>query len=84
LITKFYADPAFVEVPLAGLLSRAYGEQRRALIDEHHASRRLEAGHPALKHGDTVYLTVADRDGNMVSLIQSNFRGFDAPRMAQQ
>jgi gamma-glutamyltranspeptidase/glutathione hydrolase len=72
---KFYGDPAFAEVPVEGLLSRAYAEQRRALIDERRASRRLEAGHPALKHGDTVYLTVADRDGTMVSLIQSNFRG---------
>jgi gamma-glutamyltranspeptidase/glutathione hydrolase len=61
---KFYGDPDFAQVPVAGLLSRDY------------AARRLEAGHPALRHGDTVYLTTADRDGTMVSLIQSNFRGF--------
>jgi gamma-glutamyltranspeptidase/glutathione hydrolase len=72
---KFYADPAFAQVPVKGLLSKAYAAQRRALIDEHRASRRLEAGNPALKEGDTIYLTTADKDGNMVSLIQSNYRG---------
>ena len=73
---RFYGDPDFAEIPVAGLLSRDYAGRRRALIDEGRASRRLEAGHPALRHGDTVYLTTADRDGTMVSLIQSNFRGF--------
>ena len=73
---RFYGDPAFAEVPVAGLLSRDYAARRRVLIDEGRAARRLEAGHPALRHGDTVYLTTADRNGSMVSLIQSNFRGF--------
>jgi len=73
---RFYGDPDFAEVPVAGLLSRDYAARRRALIDEGRAAARLEAGHPALAHGDTVYLTTADRDGCMVSLIQSNFRGF--------
>jgi gamma-glutamyltranspeptidase / glutathione hydrolase len=72
---KFYGDPAFAAVPVRGLLSKAYAAQRRALIDEHRASHRLEAGNPALKEGDTIYLTTADQDGNMVSLIQSNYRG---------
>lgn len=72
---KYYADPAFAKVPVKGLLDKAYAAQRRALIDERRASRRLEAGNPALKDGDTVYLTVADGEGNMVSLIQSNYRG---------
>jgi len=72
---KFYGDPDFTKLPIQGLLSKAYAAQRRALINEHRASRRLEAGNPALKDGDTVYLTVADGEGNMVSLIQSNYRG---------
>jgi len=72
---KFYADPDFVKVPVQGLLSKAYAAQRRALVREDRAARRLEAGNPALKEGDTVYLTVADAEGNMVSLIQSNYRG---------
>jgi len=72
---RFYGDPAFVRVPVEDLLAKGYAGRRRALIDEGRASRRLEAGHPALKDGDTVYLTVADGEGGMVSLIQSNFRG---------
>ncbi len=72
---KFYADPAFAKVPVAWLLSKEYAAQRRALINETRASRRLEAGHPPLKEGDTIYLTTADGEGNMVSLIQSNYRG---------
>ncbi len=72
---KFYADPEFAKVPVKWLLSKDYAAQRRALISETRAARRLEAGHPPLKEGDTVYLTTADQDGNMVSLIQSNYRG---------
>ena len=72
---KFYADPAFAKVPVKGLLSKAYAEERRKLINERRASRRLEAGNPALKDGDTIYLTTADGSGCMVSLIQSNYRG---------
>lgn len=71
---RFYADPDFNKIPLKGLLSKAYAAERRELIRER-ASTRLEAGNPALHDGDTIYLTVADREGNMVSLIQSNYRG---------
>jgi gamma-glutamyltranspeptidase/glutathione hydrolase len=72
---RFYGDPAFVRVPVSGLLAKNYAAERRALIDPLRAARRLEAGNPALRDGDTVYLTTGDRDGNLVSLIQSNFRG---------
>ncbi len=72
---KFYADPAFAQVPVKGLLSKAYAEERRKLINDRRAARRLEAGNPALKEGDTIYLTTADGQGMMVSLIQSNYRG---------
>jgi len=72
---KFYADPAFARIPLQSLLSKAYAQERRALISDTRAARRMEAGNPALKEGDTIYLTTADGDGNMVSLIQSNYRG---------
>ncbi len=71
---RFYADPDFNKIPLKGLLSKEYAAERRKLIGER-ASTRLEAGNPALHDGDTIYLTVADREGNMVSLIQSNYRG---------
>lgn len=72
---KFYADPDFSDIPLAGLLSKEYAAERRALIDLDRAATRVDAGNPALQRGDTVYLTTADTEGNMVSLIQSNYRG---------
>ena len=72
---KFYADPAFAKIPLAGLLSKKYAAERRKLIDPNHAAKELEAGNPALDQGDTIYLCTADDEGNMVSLIQSNYRG---------
>ncbi|MBI5690010.1 MAG: gamma-glutamyltransferase [Verrucomicrobia bacterium] len=72
---KFYADPEFSKIPLRGLLSKEYAAQRRALISRDRAAKTYDAGNPALQEGDTIYLTTADADGNMVSLIQSNYRG---------
>jgi gamma-glutamyltranspeptidase/glutathione hydrolase len=72
---KFYADPAFAQVPIKGLLSKSYAAERRKLIDLTRAAKTLEAGHPAMSEGDTIYLCTADAAGNMVSLIQSNFIG---------
>ena len=72
---KFYADPAFAKVPLAGLLSKGYAAERRKLIDQDRATKQVEAGNPALDQGDTIYMCTADDEGNMVSLIQSNYRG---------
>jgi gamma-glutamyltranspeptidase/glutathione hydrolase len=72
---KFYADPEFSKIPLAGLLSKKYAAERRALIKLDRAAKTYDAGNPALQEGDTIYLTTADADGNMVSLIQSNYRG---------
>jgi gamma-glutamyltranspeptidase / glutathione hydrolase len=72
---KFYADPDFAQVPVAGLVSKTYAAERRKLIDPKKAAKRYDAGNPALNEGDTIYLTVADSDRMMVSLIQSNYRG---------
>src|SRR6184192_839132 len=72
---KFYVDPAFAKIPLAGLLSKSYATERRKLIDPNRAAKNVEAGNPALDQGDTIYLCTADEEGNMVSLIQSNYRG---------
>ena len=72
---RFYADPAFARIPLRGLLSKNYATGRRALIRMDRAARTYDAGNPALHEGDTIYLTTADAEGNMVSLIQSNYRG---------
>ncbi len=71
---KFYADPEFNKLPVAELISDKYADKRRKLIGRR-AARDYPAGNPALEHGDTIYLTVADKDRNMVSLIQSNYRG---------
>ena len=73
---KYYADPAFAKIPVQTLISKPYAAERRTLIDTERAAASVEAGNPALKDGDTIYLTVADAEGNMVSLIQSNYRGF--------
>ncbi|GAB2916475.1 gamma-glutamyltransferase [Rheinheimera gaetbuli] len=71
---KFYADQDFSKAPVAGLISEQYGRERAKLIGDK-AAKRVDAGNPALYQGDTIYLTTADKDGNMVSLIQSNYRG---------
>ena len=72
----FYADMDFGDVPVSELLSDAYSRQRFQSIDPGRASRSFSAGTKLIESGDTVFLTVADKDRNMVSLIQSNFRGF--------
>jgi len=65
----------FVDVPVDTLVSKSYAADRRTLINANKASDALPAGDVKLENGDTIYLTVADADGNMVSLIQSNYRG---------
>ncbi len=72
---KFYADPTFAQVPVQGLISKAYAAERRKLIRMDRAARSYPPGNPALDVGDTIYLCTGDAEGNMVSLIQSNYRG---------
>ena len=73
---RFYADPAFADIPVEGLLSDEYGRERFALINPRKANPSPAPGDPKLEgESDTTYLTVADKDGMMVSLIQSNYRG---------
>jgi len=71
---KYYADPEFNKIPVKKLISKKYAKKRAKLIDPDRASREFEAGN-VLEKGDTIYLTTADAEGNMVSLIQSNYRG---------
>jgi gamma-glutamyltranspeptidase/glutathione hydrolase len=78
---KYYADMDFAKIPVKSLISEEYAAERRKLINPARASRHFDAGNPALKDGDTIYMTVADKDGNMVSLIQSNYRGFGSGMM---
>ena len=72
---RHYADPEFMEVDVEWLISKDYARERRGLIDMDQAADTVEAGRRQLNEGDTIYLTTADKDGNMVSLIQSNYRG---------
>jgi gamma-glutamyltranspeptidase/glutathione hydrolase len=72
---KFYAEPEYMDVPVEGLISESYLAERRELISDRRAASSYEPGNPALQAGDTIYLTVADEQRNMVSLIQSNYRG---------
>ncbi len=73
---KYYADMDFAKIPVQRLISKEYAAERRKLIDVNHASDNFNAGDSLLKTGETVYLTVADDEGNMVSLIQSNYSVF--------
>jgi len=70
---KYYSDPAFNDIPVQELISKEYADKRRKLINPDRAARIVSAGNP--EDGNTIYLTVADKEGNMVSLIQSNYRG---------
>ena len=70
---KYYADPDFYDPPIDMLLSKEYADERRALISPEKAADSYPPSEPKLEQGDTIYLTVADADGNMVSLIQSNY-----------
>jgi len=73
---RFIADPAMAKVPVAGLLSRDYARERAKRIDPVRAAREQPPGDPRFGEGDTTLLAVADREGMMVALIQSNYTGF--------
>lgn len=85
-VAKFYADPGFAPFPL-DLLSDEYGKKRFALIDPRRATPEFAPGEPKPEPklegpGDTTYMTVVDKDGLMVSLIQSNYRGMGSGLVA--
>jgi gamma-glutamyltranspeptidase/glutathione hydrolase len=75
-LLRYVADPRFSKVPVEGLLSKEYARQRAALIDPHHAHCDVAPGNPPATGGDTIYLTTVDKEGNIVSLIQSLYNGF--------
>ncbi len=82
-VARFYADPDLSPAPIKWLLSDKYGQERFALINPEKASRAFGPGEPKLEgEGDTTYLTVTDKDGMMVSLIQSNYRGMGSGLVA--
>ena len=70
---KYYADMDFNKIPVDYLISKEYADERRSEINPIQAAKKVSAGE--IENGDTIYLTTADSQGNMVSLIQSNYRG---------
>ncbi|MFZ0520405.1 MAG: gamma-glutamyltransferase [Candidatus Acidiferrales bacterium] len=80
---RYVADPQFSQVPVQGMLSKEYAERRAKLIDMAKANCDVLPGEPEMPtRGDTTYLTVTDSDGNMVSLIQSNYAEFGSGLVA--
>ncbi len=75
-LEHYNADPRFAKIPVKGILSKEYARQRAQLIDPGRANCEVAAGTPPTS--DTTYLSVVDRDGNIVSLIQSNYEAFGA------
>jgi gamma-glutamyltranspeptidase/glutathione hydrolase len=72
---RLYADPAYHPAPVERLISKEYADERRPLIDPEQAADQVPPGAAIAEEGDTIYLCTADSEGNMVSLIQSNYRG---------
>lgn len=73
---QFYADMDFADVPVKELISPAYAARQAKRIDPTKAARDIQPGDPKLAHGDTVYITVVDKDRNCCSLIQSVYYSF--------
>ena len=78
---RYYADPKFAQIPIAWLNSKGYAAERAKLIRPDSILSPMHPGQ-APSHGDTTYFTVADVDGMMVSMIQSNFRGMGSGLVA--
>jgi gamma-glutamyltranspeptidase/glutathione hydrolase len=78
---RYYADPHFAEIPIEWLSSKAYAAERAQLIRPDRILSAVAAGEPP-SAGDTTYLTVADSNGMMVSMIQSNYRGMGSGLVA--
>jgi len=75
-LLRYIGDPKFSQIPVSGLLSKSYATTRAAQIDSAHANCEAKFGNPPGSAGDTTYLSVVDSEGNMVSLIQSNYSLF--------
>jgi gamma-glutamyltranspeptidase/glutathione hydrolase len=73
---RYVADMRFAKVPVAGMISMEYARDRAKLIDPNRARCDVGPGNPPAIHGDTIYLSVVDREGNIVSLIQSVYEHF--------
>ena len=81
-LRRYVGDPRFSKIPVAGLLSDTYARERVKLINMSKANCNVSPGMPNEKLGDTTYMTVVDQQGNMVSLIQSNYDEFGSRLVA--
>jgi gamma-glutamyltranspeptidase/glutathione hydrolase len=75
-LQRHIGDPRFSKLPVEAMLSKAYARQRAALIDPRRAKESVDAGELPMHGGDTTYVCAVDADGNICSLIQSNFANF--------
>lgn len=75
-LRRYVGDPRFARIPVAGIISKQYAAERAAQINMSHANCRAEPGNPARYGSDTMYLAAVDKNGNIVSLIQSLYSGF--------
>ena len=75
-LQRYVADPRFGKPPVEGLLSMDYARERAKLIDHGKANCEIPPGEPPASKGDTIYLSVVDRDGNIASLIESVYKAF--------
>ena len=82
-LLRYVADPRFAKTPVAGMLSKEYARERAALIDPYAARCESAPGSPPSTAGDTIYLSVVDREGNIVSLIQSLYLSFGSGVMVE-
>jgi len=80
---QYVCDPKFNTVPVTGILSKTYAHERAGLIDLERANCNVPAGHPPAVGSDTTYLCVVDREGNMVSYIQSIYESFGSGVVAE-
>jgi gamma-glutamyltranspeptidase/glutathione hydrolase len=81
---RYVADMRFAKVPVEGMISMDYARERAKLIDRAQARCDVPPGNPPKIHGDTIYLSVVDRDGNIVSLIQSLYQHFGSGVVVDQ
>jgi gamma-glutamyltranspeptidase/glutathione hydrolase len=81
-MARHVGDPKFTKVPVTTLVSKSHADTRAKLIDRNAANCRVSAASVPASAGDTTYLSVVDRDGNMVSLIQSNYSEFGSAMVA--
>jgi gamma-glutamyltranspeptidase/glutathione hydrolase len=81
-VIRYIGDPKASKIPVSGILSKPYAAERSKLINMDRANCEVGPGTPVPSAGDTIYLSVVDREGNMVSFIESNYAEFGSGLVA--